>query len=79
MSQKEYTSFSDSLLPFQGELGQSSWILGVGIGKILVCKNKVTRIWGGCLFLFNLFLLRPLPCNFQRENTKQETDLVPST
>lgn len=33
----------------------------------------------GCRFWFNLFLLRPPPCNFQRENTKQETDLVSKT
>ena len=28
---------------------------------------------------FSLFILRPPPCNFQRENTKQETDLVSNT
>jgi hypothetical protein len=39
-------------------------------------KGKETDHALDLTFLFNLFLLRSPPSNFQRENTKQETDLV---
>lgn len=51
--------------------------LGFGYFPVaFLCLHMYLSLFFFWVPTLNLLLLRPPPCNFQRENTKQETDFV---